>query len=252
MFGRKKSDDYDEYNESVNAKYDDDYIRDNKEYRDECSHSHEQTYKNYDSHKEQKEYREECEHSHEQTYEDFSEELKPYDELNELEKFFEPMLDDGEHILWCGEPEKKANSSETGIGCAGNTSCLMYLIAIPLFLLSPIVSIVLIVLASLMKSGSTLKGRKYAITNKRVITGGASKQCMVPLSTIGAVAFHSSSRNIGYVTFQVNPQFRPQKGNRTYNVINGLFAVKDPERVAGILKQAKEDYRNYQGSVNNG
>ena len=119
MFGRKKSDDYDEYNESVNAKYDDDYIRDNKEYRDECSHSHEQTYKNYDSHKEQKEYREECEHSHEQTYEDFSEELNPYDELNELEKFFEPMLDDGEHILWCGEPEKKANSSETGIGCAG-------------------------------------------------------------------------------------------------------------------------------------
>lgn len=243
MFGRR-DEDYERYNERQNAKYDDDYIKDSEEYREECSHSHEQTYRNYDRREEHSEYREECGHSHEQTYEDFNSEQKPYDEQNELEKFFEPQLEEGEYLLWCGEPQKNANSSETGMGCMGSSGCLLYMIAFTFLLLNPIIAVVLIIAASFMRNVSNLKGQKYAVTNNRVIIIGGSKPCALTLDLIGAVTFHSSPRNIGYVTFQIRPEYNKQYPRRASLSSNGFFAVKEPEKVAGILKQAKENYRN--------
>ena len=49
MFGRKNNEDYDDYNEKYASKYDDDYIAPSKEYREECDHSHEQTYEDADT-----------------------------------------------------------------------------------------------------------------------------------------------------------------------------------------------------------
>jgi len=243
MFGRREED-YERYNERQNAKYDDDYIKDSEEYREECTHSHEQTYRNYDRREEYREYREECDHSHGQTYDDFNSELKPYDEQNELEKLFEPQLEEGEYLLWCGEPQKNANSSETGTGCMGSSSWLLYMIAFAFLMLNPIIAVVLIIAASFMRRTSNLKGQKYAITNRRVIIVGGSKPCNVPLSMIGAVTFHSSARRIGYVSFQIRPEYSRQNPRRTFMASNAFFAVKDPETVAGILKQAKENYRS--------
>ena len=244
MFRKNRSDEYEEYNQRQNAKYDDDYIADNEEYREECTHSHEQTYSNYDKRDEYKEYREECSHDHEQTYEDFNAELRPYDEQNELERSFTSDFDDGEYILWCGEPVKGANSSETGMGSAGSAALIIMGAAFLLMFTSPLIGIVLIIIAIKTMKFSNLKGRKYAVTNRRVIVSGGTKPCNVPLSMIGAVTFHSSARRIGYVSFQIRPEYSRQNPRRTFMASNAFFAVKDPETVAGILKQAKENYRS--------
>ncbi len=243
MFGRREED-YERYNERQNAKYDDDYIKDSEEYREECTHSHEQTYRNYDRREEYREYREECDHSHGQTYDDFNSELKPYDEQNELEKLFEPQLEEGEYLLWCGEPQKNANSSETGTGCMGSSSCLLYMIAFAFLMLNPIIAVVLIIAASFMRRTSNLKGQKYAITNRRVIIVGGSKPCTLPLYLVDTVMFRSSPRNIGYVIFHVRPDYNKKYPEMVPLSSNGFYAVKEPEKVAGILKQAKGNYRN--------
>ena len=267
MFGRREED-YEKYNQRQNAKYDDDYIRDTDEYREECTHSHEQTYRNYDRREEHEEYREECTHSHEQTYrnydrreehkeyreecdhdhgqtyEDFNSEQRPYDERYELEKFFASNLEDGEYILWCGEPQKNADASETGLGCIGSTGCILYAIAFAFLLLSPFIAIFLIIVASFMRNTSNIKGQKYAITNRRVIICGGSKPCMLSLDYVCGVSFHSSQRNIGYVTFNVRPEYNRRNPRKPPLSSNAFYAVKEPEKVAGILKQAIENYRN--------
>ena len=237
MFGRNRNDDYEDYNRSQNAKYDDDYIRDTEEYRGECTHSHEQAYENYDV-------REECRHDHEQTYENFNSEQRPYDEMNELEKFFVSLLEDGEYFLWCGKPVKGANFSETGMGGMSGAGCMMYVIALAFLTLNPIITVILIIAASFMRNVSNLKGHRYAVTNRRVIICGGAKPCMIPLDMIGAVTFHSSPRNIGYVTFAVKPEYSKRFPRRAPITSNAFFAVNDSEKVAEILKQAKQNYSN--------
>ena len=65
MFGRRRDEDYDAYNEKYSSKYDDDYIAPSEEYRSECDHDHEQTYDDMTDVRE-------CDHSHEQTYDDIT------------------------------------------------------------------------------------------------------------------------------------------------------------------------------------
>jgi hypothetical protein len=241
MFGRKSGDDYEEYNQRQNAKYDDDYIRDTEEYREECTHSHEQSYSNFDMRETHREYREECRHDHEQTYEDFNSELRPYDEFNETEKLFVPKLADGEYILWCGKTEKTANSREKGTGCSTGCLPLGIVAALILFPLFGMVSIGVIVMCIIMMKSNGTKDRSYAITNYRYLSVKNGNYKSVPLNFISNVTSYSSPRNIGYVMFRVNQQSpqKPKNGNGT----DGIFGVKEPDRVKQILKDAIDNIR---------
>lgn len=219
MFGRKK-DSYDEYNEKYNEKYDDDYIREEKEYRAECSHDHGQS------------------------YEDFNSEQQPYNELSELEKKFAARLESGEHILWCGKAEKNASSAEKGVGCIGSFGGIMIVFALLIFLLSPIMSIFIIQLAVIYISIETnVMKRSYAITDKRFILLNGKKFYSVPIGSILRVTCRCSERNIGYVTFTMNDI--KNSGGTKISLNNGMFAIKDPERVCRILKDAIAGSRKF-------
>ena len=233
MFGRKKGDEYDEYNERQNAKYDDDYISDTEEYRYECTHSHEQTYEDYDV-------REECGHSHEQTYDDFNSEQKPYDELNEVERKFEKYLEDGEYILWCGAAVKDAKPNETGVGCAPGAARAILIAAILTIWLCTCLSIIAIIAIISMWKKIDFRGREYAITNRRILELNGNNLNSVPLNCVRVIENKSSERNIGYILYQRTDQ--PPKG-AMYPASGGILAVREPEIVCNILKNAIDGAR---------
>ena len=108
MFGKKNNEDYEDYNEKYASKYDDDYVAPSHEYREECDHSHEQSYSDINEVRE-------CDHSHEQTYEDADTEQKPYDKRVSLENSMEKLLAPNEHLLWAGGTIK-AFSRRSGMG----------------------------------------------------------------------------------------------------------------------------------------
>ncbi len=247
MFWKKKSeDDYDDYNESINEKYDDDYIRQVEEYREECSHSHEQTYENYDSRQESTECREECTHSHEQTYanedseqtyEDFDSEQRPYDELNETEKKFTKYLDQGEYIIWCGKAEKDADATETGMGCLPAAGKWIIVAAALTVILFGCLSIAVIVMMVILMDKANVKKREYAITNKRFMELNKGAYRCIPLSAIKNANYKCSQRNIGYIMFVRTD--RPQPAGKNYKQFtDGIFAIKDPANVCNILNNA--------------
>ena len=244
IFGRKEN--YDEYNEKYNAKYDDDYIREEKEYRAECGHDHGQTYKNEEYRAEcdhthgqtydEKEYRAECGHDHGQTYENFNSEQKSYDELSELENKFAPHLAAHEHIMWCGKAEKDAKFNEQGIGGIG---CLGYgfiIFAVLIVLSTPIIGICIIIYIVYLMKDVNVKKREYAITNKRFIVLNGEKIYSVPIGSIEKVTYRSSPRNIGSVWFTCRDQMNSNKQKVIF--YNGIFAIKDPAKVRRIMEAA--------------
>lgn len=244
IFGRKEN--YDEYNEKYNAKYDDDYIREEKEYRSECGHDHGQTYKNEEYRAEcdhthgqtyeEKEYRAECGHDHGQTYENFNGEQQPYDELSELENKFAAKLAPDEYIMWCGKAEKDANLKEKGIGCLGCFGFGFMAFALLLLIFIPIISIAIIIYMIYLLRETDVKRRKYAITNKRFIVLNGEKIYSVPIGSIERVTYRSSPRNIGCVWFTCRDQINT--GKQKIIFYNGIFAVKDPAKVCRIMEAA--------------
>ncbi|MBR4626811.1 MAG: hypothetical protein IKO47_03800 [Ruminococcus sp.] len=240
MFGRKERDEYEEYNERQNAKYDDDYIATSEEYREECTHSHEQTYEDYDYRTADSEYREECTHSHEQTYEDFNPELAPYENDSKLEQFFAKKLQNGEHLIWCGETERKATTNEKGTGCSGCAIGGFMAFAAIMMMVSVVFSLMMLMLSAYFLVMLNASGNKYAITDSRIIICKGSMIRSYPLETAGNFSCHASPRNIGYVRFTVTAA----KSGSQYATA-GIFGIRDPENVKRILIEAKSNSRRF-------
>lgn len=228
MFWKKK-DGYESYNGG-------DYIRPTEEYRADCEeyHEHGQTYSDYDSRIHNEEYRADCsDHNHGQTYDNYSVEQKFYDESSRFEKNFAPYLASGEYILWCGRAEKNATAKEKGTG-----GCLP-IVFIALLFFPPLAIFGLIVYAV---SAFGVKSRAYAITNQSVLVINKGKVHRVPLRRIKGVTYNTSDRNIGYVTFYDNLSHDDSSGGFS-PAANGIFGIKEPGRVATILRKAIADYR---------
>ncbi len=229
MFWKKKKDGYEGYNGG-------DYIRPTEEYRADCEeyHEHGQTYSDYDSRIHNEEYRADCsDHEHGQTYSDYNSEQKFYDESSRLEKNFAPYLASGEYILWCGKTEKGARGKEKGTG-----GCLP-IVLIALLFFPPLGIFGLIVY---LISIAGVASRVYAITNQSVLIINKNKVNRIPLRRIKAVTYNTSDRNIGYITFYDNADHDDASGGST-PVTSGIFGIKDPGRVANILRKAMQDYR---------
>lgn len=216
---RRKNENYDEYNEKYNEKYDDDYIREEKEYRTECSHDHGQTYENFNS------------------------EQQPYNEHNELADKFAARLEPNEHILWCGKAEKGADPVEKGTGCIGDFCVVMIIFSALILILFPVLGIILILSMVYILRETNVKSRAYAITDKRFIMLNRKKFYSVPIGSIGNVAYRSSPRNIGCVFFTLLSTGNSEETKLNFN--NGIFAVKDPEKVCRIMKDAIAGSSNF-------
>lgn len=229
MFWKKKKDGYENYNGG-------DYIRPSEEYRADCEeyHEHGQTYSDYDSRIYNEEYRADCsEHTHGQTYKDYNSEQRAYDEYSTLESRFTQYLMNGENILWCGKAEKGMTSKENG-----SSGCLP--IAVIALLLFPPLGIFGLIVYLVSVAG--IKSRVYAITNKSVLILKNKTLSRIPLIRIGRIIYNNSDRNIGYISFTTN--IRDHKSSYdNATVSEGIFAIKDPERVATILRKAIADYR---------
>ncbi len=228
MFGRSREEDYEKYNERQNAKYDDDYIASSEEYREDCSHSHEQTYEDYNS------------------------ELEPYEAKSRLEAKFAKVLLPGEYIVWCAEAEKNATADEKGTGCVGCTGFFMIALAV-LFMLNPFflpLSVILIITAVFAMSGSSVRNRSYAITDRRVLIYKGSSLRQYRLGKLSGIKCKASQRNIGYVTFYGT--YFSQLNGQDIRKADGIFAVKSPQRVANLLMQGSGSSRIRSGSVING
>lgn len=257
MFRRNRTEDYDEYNERVNAKYDDDYVREEKEYRDECTHSHEQTYEDYTSVRE-------CGHEHGQTYSNYTQVNTPdhdridtdrrsYDNVEttrssgtsgdgQAKEFFERRLVPGEHILYVG----KSRSAITGGGCVKAVIILFFLFFVNSFisaflqgamvflglsavvpiLLSLLLTIVLMV-AALRKIGNA--STDFCITNRRLLFASSNNVVPLNLRDIKNVSLTrtASSANSGntreYVTYSHAGMNRVlDAGDDNYNVFRIL------------------------------
>ena len=178
MFGRKRDEDYEDYNEKYAAKYDDDYIAPSKEYRSECDHSHEQSYSNINDVSE-------CDHSHEQTYEDADSEQKPYDDRVSLESSMEMLLAPNEHLLWTGGSIRAASSKN-------NSAAVVFAAGIAMFFIGGMLVWWISLLGmAVLCLGVCLMVRNfasaYAVTDIRVIVARNGRNMSVPLAWINRV-----------------------------------------------------------------
>lgn len=239
MFGRRKEEDYDEYNERYAAKYDDDYIAPSKEYRQECVHSHEQSYSNINTVAE-------CDHSHEQTYNDADSEQHSYDSYVTLESRFQQFLAPNEHLLWAGgfdklspkppEEQKKDRKRRailitiwimfTVLGCVVSELGILAFIGIIMFIITVVAA-----------AGGFSQG-VYAITDMRVINLKNNRATFAPLFDVKNINAVAGGDNRGCVTYSTSRPVRvgqPQQNGEYRSVMSG---VSDPFRVKRILQDA--------------
>ncbi|WP_297961851.1 hypothetical protein [uncultured Ruminococcus sp.] len=239
MFGRKRDEDYDEYNERYAAKYDDDYIAPSKEYRSECDHSHEQSYENINNVRE-------CDHSHEQTYNDADHEQSGYDSYASLESRFEPLLAPNEHLLWVGGYDKKTRAPKGAPAASRNMTIAGFVVLGVLFMVGfcafsdflcfmfPIAFILAVVF--LVKLTNASNG-VHAITDMRVITLSSNGHPIYHLlKDIKNISVSMTKNNYGNVYF--DSRTAAMNSQVQGSIRRSMNGVQDPARVKRILEDA--------------
>ena len=241
MFGRRRDEDYDAYNEKYSSKYDDDYIAPYEEYRSECDHDHEQTYDDITDvrecdHSHEQTYEDitdvrDCDHSHEQTYNDADREQRSYDNYVSLESRFEKLLMPNEHLLWAGGKDNL--NQKNGSAKAGGIMLLVSIILMCTVVMA-VVGIIMLIVSISMLSGST--AGLYGITDKRLIILNSSGQTSIPLENITRVSSTAGSNGKGYITMYLTKPIR-SSSSRSNNII-GMYNISDAKRVERILNDA--------------
>ena len=234
VFGRRRDEDYDEYNEKYASKYDDDYIAPSHDYRRECTHSHEQTYEDMDDlwecrHDHEQTYQNvtevrECDHSHEQTYDDADYEQRPYDKAaaqrqsysgnTDLEAVFAPYL------------------ALIIMGLIFMFTCIGAVVGIVLLIIG---------IALLVKDDNGF----MAVTDRRLIVRVYNTSQNIWLNTIKDISVVSKKGNMGRLQLMLDEQSVSFDLNRRASDIksgssNYYFspAVENPERVKQIIEDA--------------
>lgn len=253
MFGFRKDEDLENYNEKYASKYDDDYIAPSEEYRSECSHDHEQTYSDVTDVGE-------CEHSHEQTYSDINEvreyehhdvqtysdadsEQKPYDDYVILENFFEKMLYQGEHLIWVGSrgnAKMSANKSFQEKSAGSNLFIICVIVMIAGFFISYLlpVGVILLIAASAASPKKNKDGSFYALTNKRVIVSDGWDNSSVSLQMIKHVEHKLIGNNTGNVYITTDRMYYRSQRAKDNGFIMTFQNIVDPARVESLLNDA--------------
>lgn len=236
MFGRRKEEDYDEYNERYAAKYDDDYIAPSKEYRSECDHSHEQSYSNINTVAE-------CDHSHEQTYNDADSEQNTYDSYSSLESRFQPYLVPNEHLLWVGGYDKLSPKPPQERKIDRNRNMFLIIISILLMVVGIVVcplfliGLVMMILTLIAAAGGFQTGVN-AITDMRVINIRNNRTVFIPLADIYNINAVVSGYNKGYINYSTKRPIRAGQAMQNGQYRSGITGITDPQRVKRILQDA--------------
>ena len=255
MFGRRRDEDYDEYNEKYASKYDDDYIAPSHDYRKDCTHSHEQTYEDMDDiwecrHSHEQSYEDvtevrECDHSHEQTYADADSEQHSYDSYASLESRFQKYLYPNEHLLWAGGHDKLSPEAPEVSRKKARTMTLMVFISIILMSLSCISQMFcvfsLIGFAVFGFSLYAIFGNYtgiYAITDMRVINRRNDRPVFAALTDICKTSAAAGRNNTGYVAYTTMHPLLPAQSRQNGGYQSVIAGITDPHRVKRILDDA--------------
>lgn len=237
MFGWKKDENLEEYNERYAAKYDDDYIAPSEEYRSECDHDHEQSYSNINTVRE-------CEHDHEQTYNDADTEQKPYDNYLNIENFFEKMLVQGEHLLWVGSKGNAPVSADLSLQREKPASAYVFFAGAALFVIGFCFLPFLIAGILLMIIGSKLSGKNgfaavmYALTDQRIIVSNTWDNSSIALKDITKVGHYINRNNAGNVYIYTNNVYSKGQKMTANGYTMTLQDISDPARVESIINDA--------------
>lgn len=256
MFGRRKYDDYDEYNEKYASKYDDDYIAPSHDYRKECDHSHEQTYDDMDDiwachHSHEQSYEninevKECDHTHEQTYEDADIEQHPYDSYASLESRFQQYLFPNEHLLWAGGYDKISPKPPQEMKKDKKSIAILLIVSMALIFFGCVNSVLgilsflgfIMMLLTVVAAAGGFNNGIYAITDMRVINIRNGQPIFAPLEMVYNISAVTGSNNKGCVSYSTMHPVRigqPRQNGEYRSVING---INDPARVKRILQDA--------------
>lgn len=239
MFGRRKYEDYDDYNERYAAKYDDDYIAPSKEYRAECDHSHEQSYSNINT-------VEECTHSHEQTYEDADYEQHSYDSYVGLEERFRQYLAPNEHLLWAGGYDKKSPKPADDRKKEKKRLSILIIVSVVLIAMGCVsdmmctfsfVGFIMLFFAVLGAAGVFNQGI-YAITDMKVINIRNNRPSFAPLEGIYNISAVSGGNGKGYVSYSTRGPVRGGQALQNGEYRSVISNIDDPQRVKRILQDA--------------
>lgn len=274
MFGKRKTEDYDEYNEKYSSKYDDDYIAPSKEYRSECDHDHGQTYSDIDDirdcdHSHGQTYSnlddvrkarqdtgqtyedlddiKKCSHDHGQTYDDHNKEQKPYDAHAEAERRFEQLLEAGEHLLWLGgrRLDKKEKQQRKKLRTVMIIAFLVMFTACFVFLMPIAIVAVMVIIISFLSS-QALYNASYALTDKRLIVMVGEQISSMPLwhiMSIQSVGVNTSGRGSILLTLAQPFNPSPKTSTRSSNTLY-INNINDPIRVRRIFEDAVRDAKN--------
>lgn len=226
MFGRRRDEDYDAYNEKYSSKYDDDYIAPSEEYRSECSHDHEQTYDDITN-------VEDCDHSHEQSYSDADTEQKPYDDYVSIESVIEPYLMQDEHLIWVGGKNPSDKTKQKNPNLKGGVIILVISIVLMVTVFLAAIGIMLLILSLVLLVGAA--PGTYGITDKRVIMLDASGNNFIGLDNIKNISTSVSNNGKGNLIISLRHHFK--KNNKVITTV-GMYRISDPKRVERILKDA--------------
>ena len=253
MFGKKNHDSYDDYNEKYASKYDDDYIAPSQDYRKECDHSHEQTYKNMNDiwecgHSHEQAYPNinevrECDHKHEQTYPDADTDQRPYDSYASLESRFQPYLIMNEHLIWVGGYDSISPKLPAEAKADKNRYAIMIIISLALTIFGikvcalGCIGIIMFVLTVIGATGGFNNGI-YAITDMRVINIKNGRPFFTALTDIKGVYTVTGRKNAGYVIYStIHPVYQGQTMQKDgYDSV--ITGISDPQRVKRILEDA--------------
>lgn len=241
MFGRRRDDE--EYIAPVEE------YRDDGEYSGEyngysggdcADHSHGASY-------EVKEYRDDCsDHTHGQTYEDYNTEQSGYDQASTLRDRFAAVLEPGENIVWMGETDKRAKTSEKGTpGLMRSFWRFWMAINVFMFLVMLILGAGLFAAAGVIPFaafglifrffGGDVNKWSYAITDRRVITLKKDRAVSDYFGNIRNVMQFTSRNGRGYVSYQKFTTGTYGKIPTTTITSGGIFGINQPLAVYQTL-----------------
>lgn len=243
MFGRKKDENLEEYNERYASKYDDDYIAASDEYRSECDHDHEQSYSNINTVRE-------CEHNHEQTYNDADAEQHPYDNYANIENFFEKMLYQGEHLLWVGSRWNAKFSMDNQVEKKMPLGIYLLLIGVVFIVLGFCVTPLLIAGILLFLTGCIANKNNglnsspvlYAVTDQRIIISHSWDNSSIALKDIKHIEHSVKGNNTGDVYITTENVYSGGQKAALKGYVMTIQGITDPARVESIINDAIHGY----------
>ena len=234
MFGRKKDEDFEDYNESRSSKYDDDYIAESEEYRSG------------------------------DTEPNYAENDEEHEKFTDPESIFGDKLKNGEKILWCAQeggykktdkgrfkPDERKSKIANIISKTGLILAIVSIpIPLPVFYVLMYVGFAVFLVGGFFKAEYAPHSKRkrqvtyYALTTKRVIVLASLGNYSVYYRDISSTDFEfSSDKKHGDVHFVAKHILFENGKDHSGSLELKIFDIEDPDAVKVLLDKMIDEAR---------